>query len=106
MELNQSVKAFSALAQDTRLSILKMLVKAGTDGLCPCNLIEALDLTSANLSFHLKELENAGLVEKEKKGKFIHYRANCDFIKRLGDFLIEDCGKFKCENKKKECKNV
>lgn len=95
MDLQTSIKAFRALAQETRLNILKELIKNGKDGLCPCHLMENLTLTSANLSFHLKELENAGLVKKEKKGKFIHYRAQCDFIKSLGDSLIEDCCKFK-----------
>ncbi len=99
MDIQKSVKAFSAIAQETRLIILKRLVVSGVDGLCPCNLIENLNMTNANLSFHLKELENAGLVQKEKKGKFVYYHANCDFIKKIGAFLIEDCVKYQCKNK-------
>ncbi len=96
MDYKLLVKAFSALAQESRVKILKKLVKFGQEGLCPCNLVQQLDLTNSNLSFHLKELENAGLIRKEKQGKFIHYYANCDFIKSLGDFLIDDCSKFNC----------
>jgi DNA-binding transcriptional ArsR family regulator len=100
MNIKKSVKIFAALAQETRLLILKRLVSVGIEGLCPCHLVDEFNLTNANLSFHLKELENAGLLEKEKKGKFIHYRAKCSVIKELGDFLIEDCSKFNsCKNK-------
>ncbi|MCK5296575.1 MAG: winged helix-turn-helix transcriptional regulator [Alphaproteobacteria bacterium] len=91
MQIKESVKIFNALSQEIRLSIVLELVKAGKDGLCPCYLVERLNLTNSNLSFHLKELENAELVHSEKKGKFIHYRANCALLKEVGDFLISDC---------------
>ncbi len=97
MKIEKIVKAFSALAQETRVKILKKLVEVGTDGMCPCHLVQKLKLTNSNLSFHLKELDNAGLIKKRKSGKFIYYYAECDFIKSIGDFLIEDCCKFKCE---------
>jgi len=105
MDNYNAVKIFSALAQELRLKILKRLVKTGDDGLCPCHLVEEFEMTNANLSFHLKELESAGLVEKERRGKFIHYRAKCDVIKKLGDFLIEDCSKLNC-SKNKECNDA
>ena len=97
MDYKVLVKAFSALAQESRVKILKELVKFGDAGLCPCNLVGELDLTNSNLSFHLKELENAKLIRKVKQGKFIHYYANCDFIKTVGDSLVSDCYKFKCK---------
>lgn len=89
------VRAFSALAHETRLVIMRKLTAEGENGLCPCHLIEDLEMSNANLSFHLKELENANLVLKERRGKFIHYRANCDFMKLLGDLLLDGCEKYK-----------
>ncbi len=100
MEIKQIVKAFSALAQETRVNIIKRLVEVGEQGVCPCCLVKELKLTNSNLSFHLKELENAGLIQKRKEGKFIYYYADCCFIKSIGDFLIEDCCRFKCATKK------
>lgn len=97
MNNNKAVKAFSALAQESRLKIIKRLVKEGPEGLCPCHLVEEFKMSNANLSFHLKELENANLVGKQRKGKFIHYHAKCEFIKEIGDFLIKDCKKLTCE---------
>jgi len=97
MEIKEIVKAFSALAQETRVGIIKKLVEVGAEGMCPCCLVKELELTNSNLSFHLKELDNAGLIKKKREGKFIYYYADCDFIKSVGDFLIEDCCKFKCK---------
>lgn len=93
MQLEQKVKILTALAQEERLRILEELVKAGPDGLCPCNLVEILNLTNANLSFHLKELKNAELVSSKRKGKFIFYSSNCSVIKNLTNSLIEGCMK-------------
>jgi DNA-binding transcriptional ArsR family regulator len=99
LDIKTSVKAFSALAQDTRLEIVRLLEEHNSEGLCPCNILEKIDLTNANLSFHLKELENAGLVRKEKKGKFVHYYAECEFIRELGNFLLGKCEFTKTKSK-------
>jgi len=80
-------KAFSALAQETRLKIISILVNEGESGLCPCHLVEDLDISNANLSFHLKELENAGLVSKKRAGKYNHYRVNNELLNNLSDIL-------------------
>lgn len=99
MEIKEVVQMLAALAQEERLKIIKEIVKAEDEGICPCNLVEKLNLTNANLSFHLKELKNAGLVDTERKGKFIYYYAKCDLIKKLGDYLICDCSKHNGEEK-------
>lgn len=95
MTIDKLTKAFAALSQNSRVQILKMVLGSGSDGICPCELIDKLELTNANLSFHLKELENAGLVNKNKKGRFIYYFAKCDVIESLGRFLITGCGNLK-----------
>ncbi|MCP4355683.1 MAG: helix-turn-helix transcriptional regulator [Proteobacteria bacterium] len=103
MDNTKTVKMLAALAQEDRLKIIQELVMTGPEGLCPCHLVEELNMTNANLSFHLKELKNAELVDTERRGKFIHYHANCDLIKQLSDSLICNCTKYKCKNKKALC---
>jgi len=96
MNIEQSIKIFSALAHSGRMKILKKLIAAGDDGLCPCNLAKYINTSNANLSFHLKELEHANLISKKRNGKYIFYYANCKLISDLSKFLIEDCEKGKC----------
>lgn len=96
MEIAQKVKILTALAQEERLKIIYELVNSSEEGLCPCHLVERLNLSNANLSFHLKELKNADLITSQRKGKFIFYRSNCDIIKQLGDELICGCTKYSC----------
>tara|TARA_Y100000590_G_C15642852_1_gene985675 strand:+ start:170 stop:463 length:294 start_codon:yes stop_codon:yes gene_type:complete len=91
------VKIFSALAKQERVDIIQEIVKSGEDGLCPRDLLDILHMTNANLSFHLKELKNAGLITGEKKGKFIFYKADCKLIEKAGMFLIKDCQKHNCK---------
>ena len=86
-----AAKAFAALAQETRLKIIMMLVEEGSNGLCPCHLVDPLEISNANLSFHLKELENAGLVSKTKVGKYNHYRVNSEVISLLSNLLADYC---------------
>jgi len=93
MNIGKLAKAFAALSQNSRIQILKLITNSGDDGICPCNLIEKLGLSNANLSFHLKELENSGLVEKKKNGRFIYYHANKKIVRDLGNFLLNNINK-------------
>ena len=65
MKTAEAVKALAALAQDTRLAIYRLLVQQGPDGLPAGTVAERLDVPAATLSFHLKELANAGMIELE-----------------------------------------
>ena len=96
MKNKEAIKLLSAIAQENRLKILKMIISSEKEGLCPCHMIEDLDMTNAGLSSHLRVLEDARLISKKKRGKFIHYFADCKKIKNLGDFLIEGCSKYSC----------
>tara|TARA_Y100001960_G_scaffold329659_1_gene421603 strand:- start:1198 stop:1488 length:291 start_codon:yes stop_codon:yes gene_type:complete len=91
MEFDTAIKAFNVLGQKVRLTLMLQLVEKGEEGLCPCDMLQDLDIANSSLSFHLKELENAGLVYKQKKGQYIFYYAKCDVLKTLGDFLLEKC---------------
>ena len=62
MEIKSAVRALAALAQETRLSIFRLLIEAGPDGIAAGRIGEALKVPGATLSFHLKELTRAGLV--------------------------------------------
>lgn len=91
METNEIVKSLCALAQTSRLQIFRELVVAGPEGLTPGQLGEKLASAPATLSFHLKELMNAGLVDQERAGRNLIYRANYAQMNQLLAYLTENC---------------
>ena len=91
MELNDATSALAALGHPKRLSVFRMLVEAGPDGRTPGEVAEALSLPGATLSFHLKELAAAGLIEGEAHGRNISYRADFAAMNGLIDFLTHNC---------------
>ncbi len=91
MEIKQATAALAALGQSTRLSVFRCLVQAGPEGRMPGEIAETLSLAGATLSFHLKELAAAGLVQAEPRGRFICYRADFDAMRALLGFLTENC---------------
>src|SRR5215470_4353227 len=91
MRTPQAVKALAALAQDTRLAIYRLLVQQGPEGLSAGAIAERLDIPGATLSFHLKELSHAGMVEPRQEGRFVYYSANYDHMKKLLGYLTENC---------------
>ena len=91
MELNEATTALAALGQITRLSVFRLLVEAGPGGRMPGEIAEALSLPGATLSFHLKELAAAGLIQGEPRGRNICYRADFDVMNGLIGFLTDNC---------------
>ena len=91
MEDKDVVRALSALAQGMRLQIYRVLVVAGSTGLTPGALAEHLDVGATTLSFHLKELTNAGLVTQERLGRYLIYRASFDRMNALLGYLTANC---------------
>ncbi len=91
METTQAVQSLSALAQGSRLSIFRLLVQAGPEGLAAGSIGEKLDLPPATLSFHLSGLTRAGLANSRQEGRFVIYSANFKCINALVDFLTENC---------------
>ena len=81
----------SALAQASRLEIFRLLVKRGPEGYTPGDLIQKLDIPAPTLSFHLKELQRARLIEARREGRFLYYRADFDRMNGLVAFLTENC---------------
>ncbi|MDC8786805.1 ArsR/SmtB family transcription factor [Roseateles koreensis] len=93
MEVKQIVRSLAALAQAHRLKVFRLLVVAGQQGLTPGAIGEALELPAATLSFHLKELSNAGLVTQERISRNVVYRASFDHMNELLAYLTENCCK-------------
>jgi len=91
MESKQVVTALSALAQETRLAIFRLLVQAGPTGLSVGEIGEAVKAAPATLSFHLKELTYAGLIEPRQAGRYIYYAANFPRMNEVLGFLTENC---------------
>lgn len=91
MNEDDVVKSLAALAQGSRLRVFRALVVAGTAGMTPGALTEALELPGTRLSFHLKELTHAGLVSQERQGRNLIYRAAFDQVNDLLAYLTENC---------------
>ena len=91
MESNEVVRSLAALAQPVRLQVFRCLVVAGPDGMTPGALVEAIGVPATGLSFHLKELTNAGLVSQERQGRNLVYRAAFDRMSALLGYLTENC---------------
>ena len=87
----QALSAFAALSQETRLRVLRHLVIAGPQGLGAGTIAERVEVSPSNLSFHVKELERAGLISARRDGRSIIYCADFAGLSDLVRFLLEDC---------------
>ena len=85
------VRSLAALAQEVRLRVFRALVVAGNEGLTPGTLAEQLEVASNTLSFHLKELANAGLISQERQGRHLIYRASFKTMNELLIYLTDNC---------------
>lgn len=91
METREALSAFAALSQENRLDALRMLVKAGPKGIAAGDLADAMGVAAPTMSFHLKELANAGLVTSRRDGRRVFYAADYGGIRKTVDFLMADC---------------
>lgn len=91
MDEQTVVRSLAALAQPVRLQVFRALIVAGPEGLTPGTMAEALGVPQNTLSFHLKELANAGMVTQERSSRFIIYRAAFDQMNALLGYLTENC---------------
>ena len=89
--MTQAVDALAALAQETRLSVFRLLVEAGPDGLAAGRIGEELELPPATLSFHLAHLARTGLVRSRQDGRFVIYSADFQNMNQLVGYLTENC---------------
>lgn len=91
MNSENAVAALSALAQEHRLALYRLLVQAGDEGMAAGSLAEALGIPNSSLSFHLAHLARAGIVDQKREGRSLIYSANYASMNDLVAFLLENC---------------
>jgi predicted transcriptional regulator len=91
MKSKNAVQMLSALAQDARLEIFRMLVGRGPEGMAAGSIAQGLGIPAATLSFHLKEMKNAGIVQYRRDGRSLIYSPDFDAVGSLLAFLTENC---------------
>jgi len=89
MELNQAAESFNALSQPSRLAIVSLLGQVGSAGARPSDMAATLRLPANTLSFHRRQLRQAGLVTEERSGRDRIYRANLSALQQLILYLDE-----------------
>ena len=99
MESTAAVARLSALAQDSRLSVFRHLVRAGREGVAAGVIARSLEITPNTLSAQLAILSNAGLVRSRREGRSIIYTADYDGMSELLVYLMEDC----CQGRPEIC---
>jgi len=99
MQQEQALDAFMALSQETRLAIVRTLVRQGPEGLAAGAIAEAMSVSPSNVSFHLSHLERAGLIRSRLESRSIIYSASYETLGALIRFLTEDC----CQGKPEIC---
>lgn len=85
------ISALSALAHQHRLRIFRLLVRAGPSGVPAGEIAEHVGISATSTSFHLKELEHAGLITATRQGRFIRYAVQVEGMRQLLTYLTEDC---------------
>jgi ArsR family transcriptional regulator len=91
MEETQAVTSLAALAHPQRLRIFRLLVREGPSGLAAYEIAEAVEASPTAASFHLKELDRAGLIHATRDGRFVRYAIHVDGMRKLLTYLTEDC---------------
>jgi len=99
MEKSNAIEALTALAQEARLDVYRLLVRQGPQGMPAGEVADELDIPAATLSFHLTTLRHAGLVRKRREGRQVFYSACYEAISELMGFLMENC----CQGNPRAC---
>jgi ArsR family transcriptional regulator len=99
MKSRDVIAGLAALAQESRLALFRLLVKRGPEGYTPTQLTEKLGVPAPTLSFHLKELQRAGLIVAQRSGRFLFYSPNFPHMNQLLEFLTDNC----CSLADKDC---
>ena len=99
MESTQAVAALSALAQEHRLAVFRLLVQAGSEGMPAGQVADALDLAPNTLTFHFDRLRVAGLVTVRREGRSMIYAARYEAMNALLAYLTENC----CQGSSGQC---
>jgi DNA-binding transcriptional ArsR family regulator len=99
MDDTRAVTSLAALAHPQRLGIFRLLVRKGTNGLAAFEIAEAVGASPTAASFHLKELDRAGLIHARRDGRYVRYAIHVEGMRKLLTYLTEDC----CEGHPELC---
>jgi ArsR family transcriptional regulator len=88
---SEVIAALSALAQEHRLAVFRLLVQAGEDGLAAGAIAERMGVPNSSMSFHLAQLTRAGLISQERRHRSLIYRADYAAMNELVGYLMENC---------------
>lgn len=91
MDILDAISGLSALAQESRLKVFRLLVRKGKDGMAAGDIARALDVPSNTMSSHLAILSRAKLVQARKDGRSVTYAVDLEGTRALLSFLVEDC---------------
>jgi ArsR family transcriptional regulator len=91
MNQKDVVRALAALAQESRLAVFRLLVKRGPEGYAAGEIGERLEIPGPTLSFHLKGLTQAGLINSRKQGRFVYYAPAFERMNALLGYLTDKC---------------
>jgi len=91
VKIEAAVQSLAALAQESRLQVFRLLVEAGPEGLPAGEIADRLGIPASTLSFHMKALNQAGLVESRHESRFVYYSANFEAMNALLAYLSENC---------------
>ena len=90
MKPKKALKMLTALAQETRMEVFRLLIQEGPDGLSAGMIAKIMNIPQTTLSFHLSMLKDAGLIKAIRNGRTINYAAKYKSIKNLNAFLTEN----------------
>jgi DNA-binding transcriptional ArsR family regulator len=99
MKERDAVTCLAALAHEHRLRIFRLLVKEGPSGMPAGEIAQRVGLSPTNMSFHLKELDRAGLLRATRRGRQVLYAVHVDGMRRLLTYLTEEC----CQGRPELC---
>jgi len=102
MNQTRALECFAALAQESRLTILRLLIREAPSGLAVGEIARRLDILPSTLSSHLGVLRRTGLVQSTRHRREIHYAADLEGMRKLIRFLLEDC----CHGDSSECERL
>ena len=102
MDRRQAVVSLAALAHEQRLAIFRLLVKTGPSGMPAGDIAESIGATPTAASFHLKELDRAGLIHATRMGRYVRYAVHVEGMRQLLTYLTEDC----CQGQPELCGSV
>ena len=91
MQATEAIEALGALAQEHRLALFRLLVRAGPEGMPAGAIAAALGVPNSSLSFHLAQLSRAGLISQRRQHRSLIYSADYEAMNSLVGYLMENC---------------